>query len=82
MERLARQYPIGSDASRLKRNLEEQGFSLSVPCKGLSAIHRGEFRQRGGGIYGPYPIFAQIAWQQDEAGRIMWTKGTVSFTGP
>jgi hypothetical protein len=82
MERLTRQFPVGSDASRLERNLKEQGFSLRLPCDGLSAVHLGEFRQRGGGLYGPYPIFAQIAWEQDDAGRIMWTKGTVSFTGP
>jgi hypothetical protein len=82
MERLAREYPVGSDASRLERNLKEQGFSLSHPCDGLSTIHRGEFRQRGGGFYGPYPIFAQIAWEQDAAGRIQWAKGTVAFTGP
>ena len=82
MERLARQFPAGSDASQMERILKEQGFSLRLPCDGLSAIRLGEFRQKGGGFNGPYPVFAQIAWEQNNAGRIMWTKGTVSFTGP
>lgn len=82
MERLTRQFPAGSDASRLERTLKEQGFSLRVPCDGFPAIHLGEFRQTGGGFYGPFPIWAQIAWEQDDAGRLKWTKGTVSFTGP
>ncbi|MVZ97884.1 hypothetical protein EUU23_09200 [Sphingorhabdus sp. IMCC26285] len=82
MERLSREFPVGSDASRLERNLKEQGFSFSLPCDGLSAIHLGEFSQNGGGFNGPYPIFAQIVWEQDDAGKILWTKATVSFTGP
>ena len=82
MERLTRQFPAGSDASRLERTLKKQGFSLRRPCDGLSTIHQGDFRQKGGGFYGPYPIWAQIAWEQDDAGRIMWAKGTVAFTGP
>jgi hypothetical protein len=81
MERLTRQFPVGSDASRLERGLAEQGFSLRLPCDGLRGIRLGEFRQTGGGFLA-YPIWAQIAWEQDDAGRIMWTKGTVSFTGP
>lgn len=82
MERLTRQFPVGSDASQLEHNLNEQGFTFRLPCDGHSAIHLGEFRQRGGGFYGPYPIFAQIAWEQNNAGEIMWIKGTVAFTGP
>ena len=82
MERLTRLFPNGSDASRLERSLKEQGFRLSSPCSGLPAIHRGEFRQTGGGFYGPYPIFAQIVWEQNDMGRIVWSKGTVSYTGP
>lgn len=82
MSRLKRQFPAGSDANRLVRSLTEQGFSVHRPCEGLPAIQLGEFRQKGGGFYGPYPVWAQIAWEQDSAGRIMWTKGTVAFTGP
>ena len=82
MERLGREYPVGSDASRLERNLKEQGFSLRLPCDGLSRIHLGEFRQTGGGFYDPYPVVAQIVWEQDDTGNILWTKGTVAFTGP
>ena len=81
MERLRRQFPTGSNASLLERRLRQEGFSFRLPCEGLPAIHLGEFRQSGGGLHGPYPMFAQIAWEQDDAGRIIWVKGTVSFTG-
>lgn len=82
MQRLTRQFPAGSNANRLEQALREQGFDVDMPCKGLSAIRPGEFRQSGGHLFGSYPIWAQIAWEQDDAGRIIWTKGTVAFTGP
>lgn len=82
MDRLASQFPIGTSASHLAQSLKQQGFSFRHPCVGLSAIRLGEFRQTGGEFYGPYPIGAQVAWQQDAAGRILWAKGTVMFTGP
>ena len=81
-QRLTRQFPEGSDANRLVQTLKEQGFDFHSPCKGLPAIHLSEFRQSGGQLFGPYPIWAQVVWEQDDAGRIMWTKGTVAFTGP
>lgn len=82
MERLSTQFPAGSPARRLEQSLKEQGFSIKSPCDDLPAIRLGEFRQSGGGFYGPYPVWSQIAWEQDTAGKILWTKGTVAFTGP
>jgi hypothetical protein len=80
-ERLAQQFPAGSDAGRMEGALRGQGFRVSAPCASDPAIHLAEFRQRGGGLF-VYPIFAQIAWEQSDAGRILWTKGHVAFTGP
>lgn len=80
--RLAQQFPVGSDAGLLERTLRDQGFQqVSAPCATAPPIRLAQFRQRGGGFYGPYPIFAQIAWEQNGAGRLVWTKGTVAFTG-
>ena len=81
-ERLARQFPVGSDAARLERALRDQGFQPTAPCPTAPAIRHAEFRQEGGGFYGPYPIFAQIAWEQDDAGLLRWVKSSVSYTGP
>lgn len=82
-ERLVRQFPVGGDAGRLERTLRDQGFQqVRAPCATAPAIRLAEFRQRGGGFYGPYPIFAQVAWEQNGAGRLVWVKGTVAFTGP
>src|SRR4051812_38865857 len=39
MERLTRQLPVSSDASRLQRTLREQGFSFHLPCESLPSIH-------------------------------------------
>lgn len=82
MARLSGQFPVGSPASRLEQNLKQQGFIVRRPCNEIPTIRVGEFRQSGGGLDGPYPIWAQVAWKQDATGKIMWTKGTVAFTGP
>jgi hypothetical protein len=81
-DRLNHQFPAASDARQLGRALRDQGFEMISPCRNDASISRAEFRQGGGGFYGPYPIFAQIAWKQDQAHRLIWVKGTVSFTGP
>jgi hypothetical protein len=81
-ERLAQEFAVGSDAGRLERALRDQGFQVRAPCATVPAIRLAEFRQTGGGFYGPYPVFAQVAWEQDDAGRLVWAKGHVAFTGP
>ena len=81
--RLAQQFPAGSDAALLERALRSQGFRIrGRPCPTAPAIRLAEFRQRGGGFSGPYPIFAHVAWEQDDGGRLVWAKGHVQFTGP
>src|SRR6185437_13140796 len=61
-DRLRKQFPAGSSASELKRALSSQGFTDPNKCETDSSITRMIFRQRGGGLFGPYPAFAVVAW--------------------
>ena len=80
--RLTRQFPRESDARRLEEMLLANGFHLqATPCSNAPSIRLAEFRQTGGSPFGPNPAFAQIAWDQDAAGRILWIKALVSYTG-
>jgi hypothetical protein len=66
----------------LKRALSSQGFTDPNKCETDSSITRIIFRQRGGGLFGPYPAFAVVAWKTDAQGRVVWTKSMIAFTGP
>jgi hypothetical protein len=82
-DRLSRAFPAGSNAELLEHALVDQGFTIvRTPCRNAPTIHSAQFRQSGGGFYGPYPIFASVAWEVNAAGQLMWTKGNVSFSGP
>jgi len=83
IERLTRQFPRGSEARRLEAMLVANGFRIQEgPCATVPSIRLAEFRQTGGGFYGPYPAFAQIVWDQDAGGRLLWIKALVNYTGP
>lgn len=79
--RLQRQFPVGSNARQLERALRGQGFGPGETCANAPAVRNTQFRQSGGGFFGPYPIYASVAWEERN-GRIVWTKGSVAFTGP
>lgn len=81
-QRLAKGFPTGSEAVLLKEALRSQGFRMQERCATEPSIRLAEFRQTGGRFYGPYPVFAQVTWKQDDAGRLVWSKGHVAFTGP
>ena len=81
-ERLAQQFPSGTSEQELVLALQRQGFELTPPCDNDTQIHHAVFRQKGGAIWGPYPMFANIAWKIDELGHIVWTKAFVAYTGP
>jgi hypothetical protein len=51
-------------------------------CDNDPTIHGASFGQGGGGFYGPYPVSAIIAWKVDQAGKVVWTKANVAYTGP
>lgn len=80
--RLKEAFPAGGSAINLENALRQQGFGKVTPCDEEPSVRTSIFRQTGGGFFGPYPIFAVVAWKQDEEGRILWTKGHVAFTGP
>lgn len=83
VQRLAREFPPGTAEEKLLTALREQGFQVITPCEGDPTIHRAVFAQKGGGgLWGPYPIFANIAWKIDGLGRIVWSKANVAYTGP
>jgi hypothetical protein len=79
--RLAQQFPPGTPEQKLVLALQRQGFELAQPCDNDDQIHRAVFRQNGGGLWWPYPMFATIAWKVDERGRIVWTKAFVAYAG-
>lgn len=82
IDRLTRQFPRGSDARRLEEMLVANGFRMqATPCLSAPSIRLAEFRQTGGSPFGPNPAFAQIVWDQDAAGRILWIKALVQYTG-
>ena len=60
--RLAREFPVGSEGRPLAVSLRAQGFSLVQECDNDPTIHGAQFAQEGGGFWGPYPVFADIAW--------------------
>ena len=80
-ERLRRRFPPGTEASALHAVLATQGFKPTGGCPGDPTISRMVFSQAGGGLFGPFPVFAIVAWKADPEGLILWTKGQVSFTG-
>ena len=80
--RLADQFPPGTPEEDLKASLANQGFRPALACDNDPSIHRATFSQRGGGFYGPYPAYAEVAWKVDADGKIVWTKAVVLYTGP
>ena len=80
-ERLRSQFPPGTPSQVLVEDLRGQGFVATSPCENDKSIHRMIFSQEGGSILPPFPVSAAVAWKEDAAGRIVWTKGQVEFTG-
>jgi hypothetical protein len=80
-ERLARRFPPGSNAAVLEQALLEEGFRLGRSCR-MHSMRSAEFRQEGGGFFGPYPMDATVAWKVTDDGRVVWTKGRVFYSAP
>jgi hypothetical protein len=78
--RLASAFPPGSPQTALIDSLVGQGFVLSGECKADSTIRIASFHANGRGFIA-YATNAQAYWQVDTDGRIVWTKGFVSYTG-
>jgi hypothetical protein len=78
--RLENAFPQGSPEEALIDSLTGQGFVLSGQCKADSTIRFLSFHAEGSGFL-PYATNAQVYWQADANGRIVWTKGFVRYTG-
>lgn len=78
--RLRQRFPPGSDEDRLVAELRHEGFGEPSVCQDAS-VRFARFQQRGGGMLW-FPMWAAAYWKVDDAGRIVWTRGFVAFTGP
>ncbi len=78
--RLQNAFPPGSAERDLLASLSAQGFVLSDPCKADSTIRIASFHADGRGFL-RYATNAQVYWQADADGRIVWTKGFVAYIG-
>lgn len=79
-QRLRNEFPPGTDSNTLINSLTAQGFVLAGVCKNEPTIQIATFYQKGQGFL-PYDTFAQVFWKTNEQGRIIWTKGLVSYSG-
>ena len=81
VQRLRRDFPVGSSATRLREVLSGQGFSIHDACSHDKSVSWAEFRQNGGNGITAMPAFGTVYWKQDQAGRLVWTTGDIAFTG-
>lgn len=80
--RLAVAFPAGSDADAVRTVLIAQGFHSIEPCRDDPSVQRVAFSQTGGGLAGPFPISAVVAWKRTDTGQVEWTKGFVAYIAP
>jgi hypothetical protein len=78
--RLNAAFPPGSDGQKLERTLGEQGFRVVGICKTDGSIRIAGFFRKGAGLL-PYDLSAEVYWKVDQVGRIVWTKGFVTYIG-
>jgi hypothetical protein len=78
--RLESAFPPGSTAQVMIDSLTGQGFVLGGQCKADSTIRFASFHADGRGFLA-YATNAQVYWQADAGGNIVWTKGFVAYLG-
>lgn len=78
--RLAANFPAGSREETLIESLNQQGFTVTGQCASDPSIRIASYDAKGSGFV-PHETHAQVYWQADSAGRIVWTKGFVRYTG-
>jgi hypothetical protein len=79
--RLRREFPPGTPAARLREALARQGFRLHEPCSPDGSIRWAEFRQSGGNGITAMAAFGIVYWKENDAGRLVWATGDISFIG-
>jgi hypothetical protein len=81
VQRLRRDFPVGSAAAKLREALSRQGFSIHDACSPDKSVSWAEFRQSGGNGITAMPAYGTVYWKQDQAGRLVWATGDIAFTG-
>ena len=81
VQRLRRDFPVGSSAPKLREALSRQGFLIHDGCSPDKSVSLAVFRQSGGNGVTTMPAFGTVYWKQDQAGRLVWTTGDIAFTG-
>lgn len=80
--RVEQAFPAGTQQENVTKSLIAQGFKVEPPCSTDRSVRYATFIQSGGGFYGPYPAYAVITWKVDAQGHVVWTSGSVAYTGP
>ena len=79
-QRLLEAFPPGSTEDALTKFLLAQGFSFHGACDIDPFVRHASFNQKGKGSLA-YRTHAQVFWQVDADGKVVWTKGGVGFRG-
>jgi hypothetical protein len=79
-QRLLEAFPPGATEEALTNFLLKQGFSFHGACDTDPLIRHASFNQKGKGFLA-YRTHAQVFWEVDADGKVVWTKGVVGFSG-
>ncbi len=79
-QRLLEAFPPGATEEALKNFLLKQGFSFHGACDIDPFVRHASFNQKGKGSLA-YRTHAQVFWEVDADGKVVWTKGVVGFSG-
>ena len=72
--RLMKEFPPGSPASRLNKELVREGFRLDAPCDEDKSIHTASYLQEH---YVLYQLQSSVYWKFDRQNKLIWTMGFV-----
>jgi hypothetical protein len=80
--RLTKKFPPGSQALALSSELRRQGFSVGrSPCPASPSIQAASINIPASG-FAVVETDADVYWQSDADGKLVWTAGHVVYTGP
>ncbi len=78
--RLTEAFPPGSGEDRLVAELMTMGFQVLAPCQTDSSIRTAQFDEKPSGV--SFPLLAIVYWKVDDHKRVIWTRGSIFYTGP
>ncbi|MDN8618957.1 hypothetical protein [Variovorax ginsengisoli] len=74
-QRLLEAFPPGTAEETLTNFLAMHRFSFHGSCDTNPLVRRASFKQKGKGLLA-YDTHAQVFWEVDVAGKLVWTKGS------